>query len=318
MLTAHRGLATWGERLVPLDVFRRAARGAGRRLPEDARDVAIATFMARRLDPTPVEGPFQKIAVFGSVHGNHLGLQALLDAAHLEGCEAIYCLGDLGGFGPNPEKVWPLLLRGDVRTVQGNYEQALAEGREDGNCGYTDPRDNHFEALSYRYTAERTSREFKAWMGKLPTRRRVLVGAREYLLAHGSPRRTNEFLFDSATASGCLESLCAQERVDGFLVTHSGLPWKRELESGRQVVNVGVLGRPANDGTTSVWWSILEASPDGTTRSELRRLDYDHAALAKEMRTERLPEEFVKTVLSGWWTTCLEILPAKERAAGKF
>jgi hypothetical protein len=36
------------------------------------------------------------------------------------------------------------------------------------------------------------------------------------------------------------------------------------------------------------------------------------------MRREGLPEEFVKTILTGWWTTCLEILPARERAASRF
>jgi hypothetical protein len=34
------------------------------------------------------------------------------------------------------------------------------------------------------------------------------------------------------------------------------------------------------------------------------------------MRAEGLPAEFVETVLTGWWTTCLEILPAKERGLG--
>jgi hypothetical protein len=36
------------------------------------------------------------------------------------------------------------------------------------------------------------------------------------------------------------------------------------------------------------------------------------------MRREELPEEFVETILTGWWTTCLEILPARERAASRF
>jgi len=39
---------------------------------------------------------------------------------------------------------------------------------------------------------------------------------------------------------------------------------------------------------------------------------------AQEMRAERLPDEFIETIETGWWTTCLEILPARERAAGKF
>ena len=40
--------------------------------------------------------------------------------------------------------------------------------------------------------------------------------------------------------------------------------------------------------------------------------------LADEMRREELPEEFVETVLTGWWTTCLEVLPSKERRRGPF
>ena len=51
---------------------------------------------------------------------------------------------------------------------------------------------------------------------------------------------------------------------------------------------------------------------------ELLPLRYDHQGLAAEMRREKLPEEFVETVLTGWWTTCLEILPARERAASRF
>jgi hypothetical protein len=47
-------------------------------------------------------------------------------------------------------------------------------------------------------------------------------------------------------------------------------------------------------------------------------IDYDHEALAREIRAERLPNEFIETIETGWWTTCLEILPAKERAAGRF
>ena len=46
-------------------------------------------------------------------------------------------------------------------------------------------------------------------------------------------------------------------------------------------------------------------------------MEYDHNRLAQEMRDEKLPEEFIETVLTGWWTTCLEILPAKERRRGK-
>lgn len=316
-LTAHRGMATWGEKLVPLSAFREAAAETGLKLAPEEREAAVLSYKVGPDDPSPVEGPYSRVAVFGGVYNNHHALSALLEDAARRGAEAVYCLGDLGGFGPSPEKVRPLLDQGGVLSIQGNYEESLASGREDCNCGYTDPRDNHFAEISYRYTERNCSPGYKAWMGTLPRRRRVRVGDREMLLVHGSPRRVNEFLFHSTAPVPFLEVLLDQQRCDAVLCSHTGLGWHRRLPSGRDVVNVGVIGRPANDGHTRVWYSMIEAREDGLA-VELLPLVYDHQGLAAEMRSEGLPEEFVETILTGWWTTCLEILPARERAASRF
>jgi hypothetical protein len=331
-LTAHRGLATCGERLVPLAEFRAAAAAAGASKAAEQRQAARRDYLRPLPDATPVEGPFRKVAVFGGVYSNRLALAAVLADAARRGAEAVYCLGDLGGFGPEPEKVWPLLLAGGVRSIQGNYEQSLAAGREDCNCGYTDPRDNHFAAISYAYTARHCSPAFKRWMGGLPARRRVLVGRRELLLVHGSPRRVNEFLFHSTSPDAFLEVLLDQHRCDALLCTHTGLHWHRRLPSGRDAVNVGVIGRPPNDGRPEVRYALLAARPAlsgdaggsvggidaGGIDVELVPVRYDQQAMAAEVREAGLPEEFAETLLSGWWTTCLEVLPARERATSRF
>ncbi|HEV7672758.1 MAG TPA: metallophosphoesterase family protein [Thermoanaerobaculia bacterium] len=317
-LAAHRGLATWGEKLVPLGSFRAATEQAGHVLSPFERDRQVREFLAAGVDPTLVEGPYRRILAFGGIYNNHFALAALLDEAARRQVDAVYCLGDFGGFGPSPEKVWPLLLSGDVRAIQGNYEESLASGREDCNCGYTDPRDNHFAEVSYRYTERNCSASFKAWMGGLPKRRRVRIGKRELLLVHGSPRRINEFLFRSTSPVPFLEVLLDQERADALLCTHTGLHWHRRLPSGRDAINVGVIGRPANDGDVRVWYAVIEEGRADDLAVELSPLRYDHSALAAEMRAERLPEEFVETITSGWWTTCVEILPPRERAASRF
>ena len=56
----------------------------------------------------------------------------------------MFCLGDMGGFGPHPDRVFPLLREHGVLAIQGNYDESLASGRTDCGCGYTDPRDNHY------------------------------------------------------------------------------------------------------------------------------------------------------------------------------
>ena len=83
-------------------------------------------------------------------------------------------------------------------------------------------------------------------------------------------------------------------------------------------MNVGVLGRPENDGQTHVWYTLLTAHAERRLEVEFVPVEYDHARLAREMRGEGLPEEFAETIETGWWTTCLEILPGKERSRGKW
>jgi len=78
-----------------------------------------------------------------------------------------------------------------------------------------------------------------------------------------------------------------------------------------------VLGRPANDGRTEVWYALVDLV-DGAATAELVPLAYDWAAQAASMRAGGLPEAFVETVETGWWTTCLEVVPPQERSRGKY
>lgn len=265
-----------------------------------------------------------RVALFGGIYSNWLALDAAIKDARRRGTQQMYCLGDLGAFGPHPDRVWPLLQAANVSCVQGNYDHSIGHRLRDCQCGYTDPRDNHFAQLSYDYTDANTSEPFRAWMRELPREIRFNLDGYRVLLCHGSPRRTNEFLWESTTSTAFLGRLATESDADIICSTHTGLHWERELSQGRWFINVGVLGRPENDGTTRVWYAILECSrhppcakcPPLTV--EFIPVEYDSERLAAEMRAERLPEEFVETILTGWWTTCLEVLPAKERRRGRW
>jgi len=259
-----------------------------------------------------------RVALFGGIYSNDLALARAVESAREHGAEALFCLGDLGAFGPHPDRVFPILRENSVRTLRGNYDDSIAKGLDDCQCGYTDPRDNRFARLSYRYTFARTSPENRRSLAALPSEIRFELGGKRVLLSHGSPRRINEFLWESTTPLHFLEKLCDDHEADALFVTHTGIKWKCRLPSGRIFANVGVLGRPENDGTARVWYALLKAEGDHALDVEFVPVEYDHARLAREMRNENLPEEFVETIETGWWTTCLEILPAKERQRGRF
>ncbi|GAB5441309.1 MAG: metallophosphoesterase family protein [Fuerstiella sp.] len=272
-----------------------------------------------------------RLAFFGGLYSNYLALQSAITDAHSRGVDAIYCLGDLGAFGPHPDRVFPLLHQHGIECVRGNYDDSIGFEKDDCQCGYTDPRDNYFAQISYEYTLAGTSQDNRRWLQQLPTEIRLNVDGLNVLLCHGSPRRTNEFLWESTTSTQFLNRLADEHEADVIVGSHSGIHWQRVLSHGRRYINAGVLGRPANDGRTHVWYAIVEfdsADPNAlpcthggravNVHVEFVPVVYDYQRLASEMRAEQLPEEFITTVLSGWWTTCLEVLPARERRAGRY
>ncbi|HVB37185.1 MAG TPA: metallophosphoesterase family protein [Vicinamibacterales bacterium] len=258
-----------------------------------------------------------RLALLGGLYSNDRALAAALHDIARRGVDATYCLGDLGAFGPHPDRVYPLLRDTGVLCIQGNYDNSLAGGLADCQCGYTDPRDNHFARLSYLYTFRHTSDDNKAWLGTLPLRRHLEVDGRRVLLCHGSPRKINEFLWESTSPDQFLSHLLDSADADIACVTHTGIKWHRALPDNRHVVNVGVLGRPENDGTTAVWYTLLTVDR-GRVTVEFVPVAYDHQALAADMQAEGLPAAFIETILTGWWTTCLEVLPHRERTRGRF
>ena len=256
-----------------------------------------------------------RIAVFGGVYANPYALDAVLADADRRSCERLFCLGDLGGFGAECDAVWEPLLERGVRCIAGNYDVAIGRGDEDCGCGYSDPRDNHFAQLMYDYTRAQTSPELADWMTRLPGELRETIGGVDVHMVHGSPLAVNDFLWESLDDDE-LRMRTALSGADLLLCTHTGIPWQRQVD-GCLVVNVGAVGRPANDGRREGWYAVVDLRW-GRATAELVPVDYDWRAQAASMRSAGLPEPFVETVESGWWTTCLEIVPAQERSRGRY
>jgi diadenosine tetraphosphatase ApaH/serine/threonine PP2A family protein phosphatase/pyruvate-formate lyase-activating enzyme len=256
-----------------------------------------------------------RLAVCGGAYANPFALRAWVDDARARGADRLLCLGDLGGFGADCDGVWPVLTGNGVECIAGNYDVAIGRGDPDCGCGYTDERDNRFAQVMYDHTLAATSRDFAAWMARLPLEWRETVGGLDVHGVHGSPLAINDFLWGSLDDDE-LRLRVRASGADVLLCTHTGIPWQRRVD-GTLVVNVGAVGRPANDGRTETWYALVDVE-GGEASAELVPLAYDWRAQAASMRAAGLPEAFVETVETGWWTTCLEVVPAPERARGRY
>jgi len=170
----------------------------------------------------------------------------------------------------------------------------------------------------YDYTRAHTGTVFAAWMRGLAKERRFTTEGCDILCVHGSPLGISDFLWESLDDDELLARLdaIAPTRPDVLLCTHTGLPWSRRV-GGTLLVNVGAIRRPANDGRTDVWFAVVDCE-NGAASARLEPLAYDWRAQAASMRAVGLPEPFVETIETGWWTTCLEIVAPVERAHGRY
>lgn len=68
----------------------------------------------------------ERLALFGGIYNNYLALEAAIQDARRRKANELYCLGDMGAFGPYPDRVYPILRAHEVKCVQGNYDNSLA------------------------------------------------------------------------------------------------------------------------------------------------------------------------------------------------
>jgi putative phosphoesterase len=131
-------------------------------------------------------------------------------------------------------------------------------------------------------------------MRDLPFDLRFTVGEHEVHLVHGSPRKVNEYLFEDKPAR-LYERLAGAEEADVLVFGHTHKPWTHEY-GGVLFVNCGSVGKP-KDGDPRGAFAVLEAADDGV-RARIERVEYDAAAVAREVAAAGLPAEFADKLLT--------------------
>jgi putative phosphoesterase len=228
-----------------------------------------------------------RIAIITDIHANLPALEATLGAIDAMDVHAVYCGGDLVGYGPHPNEVCALIERRAIPTIYGNYDEAIGRDRDDCGCAYITPHDRELGQRSVDWTLAHTNAASKAFMRTLPFDLRFEMGDRRVRLVHGSPRKVNEYLFADKPAS-LYERLAASADCDVLAFGHTHKPWIHEY-GGVLFVNCGSVGKP-KDGDARAAFSVLELEGDRVVAS-IARVPYDADAVAREVEAVGLPRE---------------------------
>ena len=242
-----------------------------------------------------VPGAVDRVAVITDIHGNLPALEASLAAIEQLGVDAIYCGGDLVGYGPHPNEVCRLIEERGIPTIYGNYDYAIARDLDDCGCAYVTQHDRELGQLSVAWTLARTDQRSKDFMRGLPFDLRFELGSERVRLVHGSPRKVNEYLFEDKPAR-TFERIAALSDCDVLVFGHTHKPWIHEY-GGVLFVNCGSVGKP-KDGDPRGAFAILECDETDRVRASIERVSYDAAAVAREVAAAGLPGEYAEKLVA--------------------
>jgi predicted phosphodiesterase len=216
--------------------------------------------------------PDQHYAIISDIHSNLEALTEVLADIERRGIQRILCLGDVVGYGPDPEECADLVRARCEKTLRGNHDEALFTGAD---------RFNPFAKAAIRFTRERLkpgllrgrqATDRWEWLRTLPfTFRR---GAALYV--HGSPRDpVNEYVYQEDVffnAEPKLREIFDQTELVTFCGhTHMPVVIRSDLKTFvpreaseeyrlepqlKYIVNVGSVGQPRDRDPRSCYVEI--------------------------------------------------------------
>lgn len=218
-----------------------------------------------------------EIAFIADIHSNMEALKAVLAEIGAKKMQKVYCLGDLVGYGPDPNRVVEAIKSRNIPCIMGNHDWAVMTGETKWF--------NQYAAEAINWNRKKTSEANRAFLASLKETLVLKKGGKRILLVHGSPKRP---LFDYVYPERSkreLESFFAEEEVDIICVGHSHVPFVYEKD-GKVFINAGSVGQP-RDGDKRASYAVLDTK---TWKAEICRVAYDSTPTKEKIFKAGLPK----------------------------
>ena len=225
-----------------------------------------------------------KAAVISDIHGNWQALESVIADYQLQGCERVFCLGDLAMAGPQPRMIIDYVMNKAENwvTIQGNTDKMIAEF----NLKMYDELSKEFPVMANALLddVDIIEKDKKEFLASLPERRELMIEGVSVLLVHGSPRRNNEDILPNMKMSE-IQDIISGETANLILCGHTHVPCGYQTLSTQTVVNVGSVGRPMT-GTPKANYVIVDFN-NGTYTIEHREVEYDYELASQLIRARQ-------------------------------
>jgi predicted phosphodiesterase len=242
----------------------------------------------------------RRIALISDVHGNLPAFESVLRSIEEEGVDSIWCLGDLVGYGAQPNECVELAARSVELCLIGNHDLVVID-----RLDIMDFSAN--AAAAAEWTKEELGSDARAYLEKLDASdEEHAIG-----LYHASPRDPIwEYVLSSMAAADCIDEM--GPRVGAVGHSHVALAfWRKgdtptagaQSEAGEQLgisedrwlLNPGSVGQP-RDGDPRASWMLLEL---GSWQATWRRTEYPIQEAADAIRAAGLPAQLADRLYYG-------------------
>jgi predicted phosphodiesterase len=241
-----------------------------------------------------------QVAIVTDVHGNRPAFEAVIKAAEEAGADEMWCLGDLVGYGAEPDACVELAHRHCAVCLSGNHDLGVVGvlSLDDFSKG---------ARMAAEWTAETIAQGTREFLLALDP----AAEARGYGLYHASPRDPIwEYVLSALTAELCFD--VAEFRVNFIGHSHVALSFHRapgqptggstrhdgdtlDLTEGEWLLNPGGAGQP-RDGDPRAAWLMLDTQANV---ARWCRTEYDIAAAQSAIRAARLPDSLAERLQYG-------------------
>ena len=241
-----------------------------------------------------------RVAIASDIHGNKQAFEAVIAAAETDGADELWCLGDLVGYGAEPDACVALADAHCALCLAGNHDLAVVEvlSLEEFSRG---------AALAAYWTREVIRPETREYLLSLkPQSHAEGIG-----LFHASPRDPIwEYVLSGLTAELCFD--VTDHRVNLIGHSHVALSFDRQegspasgttrkegteldIATGQWLINPGSTGQP-RDGDPRAAWLMLDT---GAWTATYRRAEYDIAGAQAAIRAANLPDSLAERLQHG-------------------
>lgn len=241
-----------------------------------------------------------RVALLSDIHANLAALEAVL--ASIGTVDAMWHLGDVVGYGAEPNEVIARLEAEGVVGVRGNHD-AAALGAADIDLF------NPAARQALEWTREAISDRGLTWLAALPERRVI----EDFLLVHGSPRQPIwEYVTTGEAARIGIEALSRHGAATG-LHGHTHVPvawveangivealeptdgWTFGYRGRGALLNPGSVGQP-RDGDPRAAWCVIDT---GEAEATWHRIEYPIAVTQSRMAAVGMPSFLIRRLSVG-------------------